>query len=127
MYENLSNMEMPYFTQFRKVPLFPSLESWLYTNIGGHPTRGDNMAMRHRTASLIAIEDRLNDVLDKFCLSDEELLNVEKLVEGDIREQLSQQPKSRDRMLPTYVVKLPDGTEVLARNLTCEKSLKPLD
>ena len=70
------------------------------------------MAMRHRTESLIAIEDRLNDVLDKFCLSDEDLVNVEKLVEKDIREQLSQLPENRDRMLPTYVVKLPDGTEV---------------
>lgn len=70
------------------------------------------MAMRHRTESLIAIEDRLNDVLDKFCLSDEDLVNVEKLVENDIREQLSQLPENRDRMLPTYVVKLPDGTEV---------------
>ena len=82
------------------------------------------MAMRHRTASLIAIEDRLNDVLDKFCLSDEELLNVEKLVESDIREQLSQQPMARDRMLPTYVVKLPDGTEVFGSKITLENSKK---
>ena len=70
------------------------------------------MAMRHRTESLIAIEDRLNNVLDKFCLSDEDLLSVEKLVEGDIRQQLAQEPIDRERMLPTYVVKLPDGTEV---------------
>ena len=61
---------------------------------------------------MIAIEDRLNDVLDKFCLSDEDLVNVEKLVESDIREQLKQEPIDRERMLPTYVVKLPDGTEV---------------
>ena len=90
----------------------------------GQPISGDNMAMRHRTASLIAIEDRLNDVLDKFCLSDEELLNVEKLVESDIREQLSQQPMARDRMLPTYVVKLPDGTEVFGSKITLENSKK---
>ena len=77
-----------------------------------HTNNGDNMAMRHRTESLIAIEDRLNDVLDNFCLSDEDLVNIEKLVENDIREQLSQLPENRDRMLPTYVVKLPDGTEV---------------
>ena len=69
------------------------------------------MALRHRTESIGRIEDRLKDVLDLFNVSDSKLVSLKQLVTNDCKAQLDKSPADRKRMLETYVVNLPDGTE----------------
>jgi len=72
----------------------------------------ENVALRLRSESLLQIEDRLDDILDQFCYTDSQLVKFQKIVEQDIKTELEKDFDNRQRMLPTHVIKLPDGTEV---------------
>merc|ERR1712025_1528587 len=71
----------------------------------------ENRAMRYRSESVASIEEHLDELLDKLCLSDEDLLNIMDTVEQDVKNQLEKEESERMRILPTGILSLPDGNE----------------
>ena len=69
------------------------------------------MALRHRTESISAIEDKLRVIIDQLAIPSEKLKNLQSQIAKDCETQLSIAPGGRKRMLETFIKNCPNGNE----------------